>query len=386
MRAAGFIIAAAAFAAWLWLLFARGYFWRCGERDDGPAAIPPQWPNVIALVPARDEAETIGAVIAGLMAQDYPGEFSIVLIDDQSGDATAELAAEAARNGRRSLRILSGEVPPPGWTGKLWALQQGLNFLARERLEPEFVWLTDADIAYAPDALSRLAGLAQSRGLVLASWMAKLRCLSLAEKCLIPAFIFFFQMLYPFAWVSRADSPTAAAAGGCVLARLRALAQIGGFQSIRGALIDDCALAAAMKKLGPISLQLTERAMSLRPYPGFDDIRRMVARSAYAQLDHSPARLAGTVAGMGLIFVAPPLMALTGGCWSAPLGLWTWILMALAFQPVLRFYGLSRLWGLALPWISALYLAYTFDSARQHWRGRGGYWKGRVQAPAGGRT
>jgi hopene-associated glycosyltransferase HpnB len=245
---------------------------------------------------------------------------------------------------------------------------------------PDYLLLTDADIGYAPDALRHLMLRARSRGLVLTSLMAKLNCTSLAERALVPAFIFFFQMLYPFAWVARRDSATAAAAGGCMLVDRMALERAGGLSSIRDALIDDCSLAAVMKREGPIWLGLTERVVSLRPYPRFDDIRRMVARSAYAQLRYSPLLLAGTVLGMVATYLVPPILAVCAPFPASMLAFSAWIAMAIAFQPTLRFYRCSPLWGLALPVIGAAYTGLTLDSAWQHWRGRGGMWKGRAQA------
>ncbi len=248
--------------------------------------------------------------------------------------------------------------------------------------EPTYLLFTDADIVYETDALSRLVAKAQSDKLALTSWMVKLRCESFAERALIPAFIFFFEMLYPFDWVRRRDHSTAAAAGGCMLARCDALAAIGGIESIRGALIDDCALAQQMKKQGPIWLGLTERAHSTRAYPEFEDIRRMVARSAYAQLQYSPALLAGTVATMAGIYLAPVWLALFGHGFAQTAGLLVWAGMAIAFQPVLKFYKLSPFWGPLLPAIALAYMAFTLDSAYQNARGQGGLWKGRVQANA----
>src|SRR5262249_11933604 len=242
---------------------------------------------------------------------------------------------------------------------------------------PTYLLLTDADIAYAPDTLTSLVARAQTRGLVLISLMAKLRCETFAERALIPAFVFFFQMLYPFAWVNRPDAATAPAAGGCMLVRRDALATIGGIEKIRAALIDDCALAWELKRIGPIWLSLTRRARSLRAYPRVADVRKMVARSAYHQLGYSPLLLAATAAGLALTFLAPPLLALFASGLARALGLAVCALMALAFQPMLRCYRVSPLWGLALPAIAAFYLAFTLDSAYQHWRGRGGWWDGR---------
>ncbi len=375
------LLACAALAVWLYLLTARGGFWMAAVRDEG-GPLPLSWPKVTAVIPARDEADGVAETIGSLLRQDYPGEFKVVLVDDQSADATPDVARRAAAEVSAAVRltVLSGAALPAGWTGKLWAIKQGIDQAAVA--EPAYLLLTDADIVYERDALTRLVAKAQSEKLALTSWMVKLRCESFAERALIPAFIFFFEMLYPFDWVRRRDRRTAAAAGGCMLARRDALTAIGGIESIRGALIDDCALAERMKTQGPIWLGLTERARSTRAYPEFQDIRRMVARSAYAQLQYSPLLLAGTVAGMAVIYLAPVLLAMFGHGFARTAGLLVWAGMAIAFQPVLKFYKLSPFWGPLLPAIALAYMAFTLDSAYQNARGQGGLWKGRVQANA----
>jgi hopene-associated glycosyltransferase HpnB len=380
------IIAGIASIIWLGLLTQRGGFWRAEDREDlAPPAPPPAggWPAVVAVLPARNEADVVGGVVRSLLSQDYPGRLDVVLVDDQSDDGTAEAArAGAASVGAEGrLTVLSGAARPSGWTGKVWALEQGIRHVEAEATAPDFLLLSDADIAYAPDALVRLVARAEAEGLVLSSWMAKLNCASWVERALIPAFIFFFQMLYPFRWINQPRARTAGAAGGCMLVRRRALAAAGGIAAIRGELIDDCALGRRLKAQGPIRLELTERATSLRPYAGVDDIRRMVARSAYAQLRYSPLLLVGTVLGMALAYLAPPLLALFGPEPARPWAGTAWLLMAFAFQPTLRFYRVSPIWSVALPLIAAVYLWFTIDSAWQHSRGRGGLWKGRVQAP-----
>jgi len=371
-------------AIWLYLLVARGGFWLAAERDDGsPAAVMPGGsPAVTAVIPARDEAACIGETVASLLAQDYPGELRVVVVDDNSRDGTGQVArAAAAKLGKTDrLTVLSGRPLPAGWTGKLWAQQQGVAFVDELPAPPAYVLLTDADIVYAPDAVSRLAARAQSGGAVLTSLMVKLHCTSLAERAFIPAFIFFFQMLYPFAWANDPRYGTAAAAGGCMLVRRDALAGAGGMAAIRGALIDDCALAKLLKAQGPIWIGLTERVRSIREYPAVADIRAMVARTAYAQLRYSPLLLAGTILGLALTYLAPVALALFATGFAQLAGVLAWLAMALAFWPTLRFYGLSVLWGLALPAIAAIYMAFTIDSAYQHARGRGGMWKGRAQA------
>jgi hopene-associated glycosyltransferase HpnB len=375
------ILAIAAFAIWVYLIACRGGFWLAGERDDGGAA-PAAWPAVIAVMPARDEADSVGQTVASLLQQDYPGAFSIVLVDDQSSDGTADVARKTAATAADRLTIIQGGDLPADWTGKLWAMKQGVDRALAS--DPTYLLFTDADIIYAPDTLARLVARAESEKLVLNSLMAKLHCESFAERAFIPAFIFFFQMLYPFAWVNDPARRTAAAAGGCMLVRREALTAAGGIEAIRGALIDDCALARALKPQGPIRLSLTERAQSIRRYPGVEDIRRMVARSAYTQLGYSPLLLAGTLAGMALVYLLPVLLVLFGHGPAQTLGLLAWALMAVAFLPILRFYRLAPLWALLLPLVALGYMAFTADSAYQYARKRGGLWKGRVQSTMNG--
>ena len=376
------LIASMVLALWLYLIAARGGFWRAAQRDDDLAARDGPWPAVTAIIPARDEAECVSETVGSLLRQNYPGLFEVILVDDQSRDATARLAREAATalGAGERLTVLSGRPLPAGWTGKLWAQQQGFERAETSPLQPAYILFTDADIVYAPDALQNLVARAEERGLVLTSLMAKLRCKSFAERMFVPAFIFFFQMLYPFAWVNDPRRATAAAAGGCMLARRAALREAGGLAAIRDALIDDCALAKLLKRRGPIFLALTERVHSVRAYPVTADIRRMVSRTAYAQLRYSPLFLAGAIVGLALTYLAPVALVLFADGGPQFIGLFVWLLMALAFRPALRFYSLSWLWAPALPAIAAIYMAFTVDSAYQHARGRGGMWKGRAQA------
>jgi hopene-associated glycosyltransferase HpnB len=385
------LLAVATLAVWLYLLFGRGFFWLARERDSQLAADadPAVWPSVTAVIPARNEADLIGSCVGSLLRQKYPGRLQIVVVDDESTDGTAaaaRIAAKAAAADDR-LTIIRGSALPPGWAGKVFAMNQGFRHVEGESDPSDYVLFTDADISYdAPDVVKRLVSSAESRGLVLVSLMVKLRCESFAETLLIPAFVFFFDMLYPFSWVADRKRETAAAAGGCMLVGRTALSAAGGIESIKGAIIDDCALGAVMKRQGPVWLGLTERVVSLRAYPSYHDIRRMVVRSAFAELRFSPLRLVGTLFGMIVTYVAPPLLLIFGSGFAQILGGAAWLLMAISFQPILRLYRCSPFWGFALPVIAAIYTAFTIESAIQHWRGKGGAWKGRFQAAAAERT
>ena len=361
-------------------MLARGFFWLGSVRDDESPPAPAAWPLVVAVVPARNEADSIEQSLKSLLVQDYPGSLAIYLVDDNSDDGTGDIARGIAAPAGRNLHVVSGAPLPAGWTGKLWAVKQGIA--AAEAAAPEYVLLTDADIVHATDSVSWLVAHARQGGYVLSSFMAKLRCVSLAERVHVPAFIYFFQMLYPFRWVMQRANKTAGAAGGCMLVQTRALRAAGGIEAIRNALIDDCALAQRLKAQGPIWLGLTERVHSLRPYDTFAEVKQMVARSAYAQLKFSPWLLAGTILGMALVYLAPVACALFASGPARWLGLAAWLIMAAVFQPTLRLYRLSPLWGLALPGIALLYMYYTLESAYRHARRRGGEWKGRVHVNA----
>lgn len=375
------LLALAALGAWLWLLLARGRWWAADVDDRDAARLPDPlvWPSVAVLVPARDEAATVGEVARALLAQDYPGEFRLIVVDDRSADGTGEILRAV---GDPRLTVLSGTPErAPGWTGKLWALEQARR---EEGGRAEYLLLTDADIRHATDSLRSLVKRAEAKRLDLVSLMAKLRCESEAERWTVPAFVHFFAMLYPFAWSNDGRRRTAAAAGGCVLLRRATLEARGGFAPIRGEIIDDCALARLVKRGGGRTwIGLTERAVSLRAYGDFAALRAMVARTAYAQLGYSPVALAGSLAGLALVFLAPPPLALFAGGLAQAFGLLAWAIMAATFVPMLRRYS-QPLWRAALlPATAALYLRWTLDSALAHRRGLGGLWKGEAQAPSG---
>jgi hopene-associated glycosyltransferase HpnB len=380
-------VALLACASWLYLLLMRGGFWRIAEHVDDvcpSTKTRDAWPRVVAIVPARNEAELIATSIESLLRQDYSGAFHVVVVDDHSTDATAAIASQTAvaSGVPERLNVLSSPPLADQWTGKLWAMNCGVMHADALPEPPDYLLFSDADISYAPNALTELVARARMNGLVLTSLMARLHCESFAEQALIPAFVFFFRMLYPFAWVNQPQRRTAAAAGGCMLVQRNALHEAGGLAAIRHELIDDCALGRVLKRRGRIWLGLTQRARSLRACRDVGDVRRMVRRSAYAQLRYSPWLLIGTVVAMAVTYLAPPLLAAGGGTAVRLLAGATWLLMAAMLQPTLRFYGVSRWFGLAFPAIAATYLVFTLDSAYQHWRGRGGAWKGRVHIPA----
>jgi hopene-associated glycosyltransferase HpnB len=391
-----YAVAACALAAlaWAYLLAARGGYWRTDQRLPAGTADPDRWPGVAAVIPARDEAAILPETLPGLLAQDYRGAFSVVLVDDDSTDGTAQVAAGLgqAQPGRaRPLRVVSGSPTPAGWAGKVWAMAQGL----RAAPEADYILFTDADIGYQPGTVTALVRAAEADDRVLVSQMALLRADTGWERLLVPAFVYFFAMLYPFRLVNRPEAGTAAAAGGCMLVRRHALAAAGGLERIRGARIDDVALGGLLKSAAAGNrcwLGLTTDIRSRRPYPRLAQLWDMVARSAYTQLRYSPAALAGTVAGLLWLYLLPPAAALAGlavlaagaaaAGWLAAAGLAGWAIMSVTYLPMLRLYRLSPLRAPSLPLIAVMYAAMTADSARRHYRGRGGEWKGRT-IPAG---
>ncbi|MDP5309901.1 MULTISPECIES: glycosyltransferase [Streptomyces] len=376
-------IAVGSLVAWVWLLLGQGFFWRTDQRLPSRAA-PAQWPSVAIVVPARDEADMLPVSLPSLLAQDYPGHAEIILVDDCSKDGTGALARElSVRCGGLPVTVVSPGEPGPGWTGKLWALRHGIA-LARSR-EPEYLLLTDADIAHEPDSLRELVAAAGSGGFDLVSQMARLRVESVWERLVVPAFVYFFSQLYPFRWVNRAGARTAAAAGGCVLLRTEAAVRARVPESIRQAVIDDVSLARAVQGSGGrIWLGLAERVDSVRPYPRLGDLWRMVSRSAYAQLRHNPLVLLGTVLGLAVIYLAPPVTLVAGLLAGDPPAAWAggvaWAVMAGTYMPVLGYYRQSLWLAPLLPFTALLYLLMTVDSAVQHYRGRGAAWKGRTYA------
>jgi len=365
---------------WLTLIFWRGDFWRDGPYISANTPSPHDWPRVVCVIPARNEAETIGETIASWSSQDYPGAFSIILVDDQSDDATHDRASSTATT-QRNLSVVSGEPLPAGWSGKMWAVAQGIAAAEREAPNAKYVLLTDADIVHAPTVLRSLVAKAEQGGLVLVSHMVMLRCVSFWEHLLIPAFIFFFKKLYPFSWINDPKNPTAGAAGGLMLVRRDALMRAGGIERIKHEIIDDCALARAIKPEGPIWLGVTKTSHSLRRYDRLSDIWNMVTRTAFVQLKHSLWLLAGTVLGMSIIYLVPPVMVVIGlftdSLHIALTAFVVWLAMMASYVPTLRLYDRPVWWALLLPVAGLLYTCMTVASAYRTLVGAGPRWKDR---------
>jgi hopene-associated glycosyltransferase HpnB len=361
-----FSMAVLSLLIWFYLVLAHGRFW--SSTPELPPALPAEFPAVDIVVPARDEAATIAPVIASLLAQEYAGAMRVILVDDGSTDGTAALAGSAP-----NLLTLRGQPKPVQWSGKLWALAQGVGASTAPLL-----LFTDADIVHDPRHLALLVARALQPRVDMVSEMVRLNCSSLAERALVPAFVYFFQMLYPFARVNAPGSRTAAAAGGTVLIRREALERIGGIAAIKHALIDDVTLAKAVKAGGPIFLGHSGLAVSIRAYPAFADVWRMIARTAFTQLRYSPFLLASTLAGLALVWLVPVGALLFAHGWPALAGLAALLLAALSYMPTLRRYGRSPLWAAALPAIALFFMSATLGSALKHWFGRGASWKKRA--------
>ena len=380
------ILAALAILAWLVLIFGRGWFWRADQRLPALAEPPSHWPEVVAIIPARNEARTIGAALESHAGTSYPGRFTVILVDDGSTDGTAGIARTLAQASPRPIHLLAAPPLEPGWTGKLWALETGVRAAADLAPEARYFLLTDADISHAPDTLARLVARAEVLDLALVSLMARLDARGFWAALLIPAFVFFFQMLYPYRWINDTARDTAGAAGGCILVRRDALEGIGGLAAIRDALIDDCALAARIKHGPPrraIWLGLAQsEAVSLRDNRTLGSIWTMVARNAFTQIRRSALLLAGSMLALVVTYLAGPLavlgLALHGDSLTATLGAVAWMLSGLAYLPTIRLYGLAPWKALGLPLAALFYGAMTLSSAVAHWRGRGGAWKGRT--------
>ena len=376
---------AAAFAClslfiWLYLVLARGGFWRAPLHilKVDISQVPPR--RIAVVIPARNEAEVVHAPVFSLLTQDFPSPLHVFLVDDWSSDGTAAAARAAAERAGtlERLTILQAVPLPSGWTGKMWAIAQGVSRALA--IDPDYVLFSDADIRHGERSVAELVSIAEAGKYDLVSYMVRLASDTIAEKALIPAFVFFFLMLYPPAWISSRASRTAGAAGGCILIRPVTLRRIGGIEAIRNEVIDDCALAAAVKRTGgSLWMGLTRETQSIRSYGGFHEIRRMISRTAFNQLRHSTLLLLATIIGLCITYLAPPLLILSRRPGAMIMGGTAWALMTAAYLPMVRFYKRSFLWPVLLPAIAAFYLFATVDSAVRYWRGVGGVWKGRAQ-------
>lgn len=361
---------AVSLAIWIYLLAFHGRFWLV--RDDGQRPLDVAAKSVAVVIPARDEAATIGLTVRSLLRQEYGGCVSVFVVDDHSTDVTAALAREAG------AEVIAAKPLPSGWTGKMWAVSQGLE--QAMAIEPDYVLLTDADIEHGPNSIRNLVARAERDQLDLTSYMVRLENSRFAERATIPAFVFFFFELYPPSWIADRSRRTAGAAGGCMLVRASALKRIGGVERIKGEIIDDCALAREIKQSGGrLWLGLTSTTRSLRSYGNFGEIAHMISRTAFTQLRHSGLLLVGTVLGMLLIYVVPSIAALSGAMPATALGTAAWLIMGAMYVPMLRFYGQSLFWAPFLPAVAAFYTVATVQSAVSYWRGKGGAWKGRIQ-------
>ena len=380
MHLLGIILGMSCLAAWIYLLAAHGSFWKVWRLGSQVSPAEAIGATIAVVIPARNEAEVIGATVQSLLGQSCAESIRIFVVDDHSTDGTAEVARQTAQACGRpeAATVISGRALPAGWTGKLWAVQQGIDQALR--IDPDFLLLTDADIQHGRSNVATLIAIAESGNYDLASFMVKLHCRSFAEKLLIPAFVFFFFMLYPPDWIRGMRRKVAGAAGGCMLIRPQALQNAGGMAAIRGHIIDDCALARAVKVSGGrVWLGVTPDTMSTREYVSFGEIERMISRTAFNQLRHSAALLVGSIAGLAVTYLLPLALLLSGNTLLVALGALCWLLMAIAYAPMVRFYGFSAVWALTLPAAATFYMFATVHSAVKFWSGRGGEWKGRTQ-------
>jgi len=371
------LIAAASLCSWIYLLFARGNFWRLSTSTwpSTDLALTTAVPRIAAVIPARNEASFIRSAVESLRYQNYPGDLRIIVVDDHSTDGTKEVLSRSSEPPDHSVVVLASQPLPPGWTGKMWALYQGVQHAMD--FDPHYFLFSDADVIHGRNSLASLVSRAESGKLALVSALPQLKCSTIAERVLLPAFTFYFFMLYPPTWVRSAKRKTAAAAGGNVLVKSSTLAEIGGIPQFRNELIDDCALAREIKKAGAIQLGWTENAISVRNYGGFGAVGNMISRNAYCQLHHSLLELLGSIAALTLVFVAPLILTFAGG-WCSAIAATAWMLMSLVYVPSLKALSVSTFWAPLLPFVTLFYIGSTIHSAVQYYRGCGGEWKGRI--------
>ncbi|GFE71390.1 glycosyltransferase [Chroococcus sp. FPU101] len=388
-----FILSLISLFIWIYLIFFRGGYWLSNQKLKPNFKLENDYPSVCAVIPARNEADTIPISLPSLLKQQYTGDFKIILVDDQSTDGTGKIALEISNklNQFERINVIKGEPLPSGWSGKLWAMQQGLNYIQSQEITAKYILFTDADIQHDLLNLSQLVTKAEQEKLALVSLMVLLKYESFWERFLIPAFVYFFEKLYPFSWANNPKNKMAAAAGGCILIRRDILEKIGGIEILKTALIDDCTLATEVKKYiqnypnldtKGIWLGLTDATFSLRDYPTLKSIWDLIARTAFTQLNYSSLLLVGTVLGMVMTYLISPLSIILGIILNNQIilviGLIIWLLMALSYWPTLKLYKCSPLWAFSLPVIAFLYTLMTIDSAIRYWQGKGGGWKGRV--------
>jgi hopene-associated glycosyltransferase HpnB len=378
MSVLAMIVASLTAVTWSYLVLARGSFWRTKNAKPDPSDKAGFPGGVVAIVPARNEADLIGAVVTSLLNQCVA--MPVLLVDDASSDGTADVARRAAEKAGKAdaLIVIQSKPLPPGWTGKLWSMHQGIE--RARALNPAWLVLADADVLHDKETVANLGLIASHGHYDLVSFMVKLHCESLPEKLLIPAFVYFFFMLYPPAWIRDTWRSTAGAAGGCMLVRAETLERAGGLAATRSALIDDCSLARLLKQHGGrLWIGLTDQSQSLRRYHTFSDIERTVSRTAFNQLKHSSLLLLCTIGGMVITYLAPPLLLLTRSRLAIFMGAAAWAAMTMTYSTMVRYYRLNPAWALTLPLAALFYLGATMHSAVKYWNGSGGDWKGRVQ-------
>lgn len=380
------ILASVSAVIWLYLALFRGRFWLANQRLSTEHAQLDTWPDIAIVIPARNEQGVIKPTLTSFQNQDYPGYLSIIVVDDNSEDGTVD---DIKHSRDTKTELLQGRAVPAGWTGKLWALQQGIDEILLRKPLPAFFLFSDADIIHPKESVRQLVLHAEERALELVSLMVRLNCRSKWEMILIPAFVFFFQKLYPFPWINNPSCKTAGAAGGCILIRTATLLQAGGLEKIKNQVIDDCALAQLIKPHGSIWVGLTQEVISHRPYASLKEIWNMVIRTAFNQLHHSACLLALSCIGMILTYVIPPAVFVVGAIslnfLLIAIGGVVWAIMILCYAPTLRLYTRRPLEALLLPIAALMYTLMTIDSAQRFWRHKNPTWKGRANQIGGAR-
>ena len=372
------ILSSISLMIWLYLALLHGNFWN--PPSIKKAKKISKYPEITILIPARNEAKYIKNSLMSLLRQNYEGKYRAIVVDDSSSDATLEIVKGISKKNNK-IHVMQGKVLKEGWAGKVWAQYQGINFIKKKFPNSKYILFTDADIAHSPNNLKNLTIKAESESLDLVSLMVLLKANNFSEKILIPAFVFFFQKLYPFEWVNDPRRKIAAAAGGCMLVNYFTLKKSGGIEKIKNQIIDDCALARILKKNGRIWLGITKETKSLRNYKKISEIWSMVTRSAYDQLNYSILLLIICAFGMFCTYMIP-VIALSVGFFDENnylffTGLIAWFIMSYTYIPTLRNFNEKSFMATFLPIASIFYTLTTIDSARMHLWGSGGSWKDR---------